>query len=295
MTHQTALAGLQTPPAATLIPPPQAAEYGYNYLSYGSNVTLNSNYYLFNFLNKTPVTGQAAQQSDGSIILSPNGISDGSGYGANICSAYQAGSTWHGKVFGGGMYVEMVANWPATTGPSGLPFPAFWMLSIDFLMQNTLTWPGQASGYIHRIEVDFVQAPLPALPGYWAGVDVIDWYGSTGQSVSQPSNGLVNFAGASSASYNTYGALWVPVSASSPGFVMPFFNGKKQIYAAGSPIIQWNQYSASNAPPPVAGTTAGSLTDVSQFALIAGTRSTYPMQIKSINVWQKSEAGNTIQ
>jgi len=368
MTHQAFYQGMNIGSAATPSPPPQARAHGYNSLTYGQNVTLNTNYYLFDFLDVTPVTGQAAQQSDGSIILSPNGISDGSGYGANICSAQTNGASWSGKVFGGGMYTEIVAKWPSTTGPGGLPFPAYWMLSIDFLTGDPLQWPGQATGYIHRIELDHVQSELASLPNYYSGVDVIDWYSesgsvkivggitpgattstltvsdvvsgapiSTGQGVysgagtnstlygyitagsgtswtigavatvpsgttlyclgqvSQPSNGLVNYHGVSSANYNTYGSLWVPATSTTPGFVQPFLNGNLVVYAAGSPVIQWDQYSSANPPPPIIGTSAASLTDESKFALIAGTRALWPMQIQSISVWQQSDANNVVQ
>jgi hypothetical protein len=310
MTTARVFESIRVPQAASIIPPPLAAANGYNCLTWNSSTyspytsvsPTPQAWYNFNRAS-TPVGDQAVNNSDGSMSIS--GVS-GVSYGASVCSMYQASagvSNWKGKVFGGGWYTELVAKWPSATGTSPyIACPTYWMLSLDFMTLNTLTWPGQANGYIHRIELDILQSELVNNNTYWSAIDVIDWYGTSNQNVAQPSNGLCSLFGANVSNYNTYGCLYVPATATKNAFIVPTFQvgygGQSNVinYLADPGPIQWQQYSAANAPPPVAGTTAGSLTDVSQFALILGTAvSGYQMDVKSVRVWQASEANNTVQ
>lgn len=388
ITTASALASLGTQGLAqTLLSvPPAAAAAGMNTPTFGPSVTLNKNWYNFNLLGVTPITGQSVQNSDGSVLL-PG--ADGSGYGANICTIQKVGSSWQGTAFSGGFYVDFLLKFTPTLGSAALPFPAAWSLDLGFLTGNTLQWPGQPAGFSHRIELDFMQWPHNSL-GLWEGAGLIDWFGYgslntltlkgvqitgtagqfscnstsltvgnyvtisgtlggtgsiTGYSNPTPyvisaTNGTTTFTlqtvGGSAlttaagtpagltyqyesvtqpnpgqgseiklgpvtanpflfSNYNRFGFLVTPASASTQGSILNYLNGVQVNYAAGASNAVWNQYNAANAPPPVAGTTAGSLIDTLKMALILGTDATCPMTIAAVTVWQASSAGNSTQ
>ncbi len=374
--------------------PPQAAAAGYNTLTFGPNVTLGKNWQLFNALGVTPIPGQAVQNADGSVTL-PG--ADGSHFGANISTASFVGGILKGIGFRGGFYVEFVVKFTPTLGSANLPFPALWSLDAGFLNGNPLQWPGQAAGFNHRIELDFMQWPHNSL-SFWEGADLIDWFGqgslstprllgpgntgtptivgTTGQfqSASAPLvvgnyvtvfgtlGGTGTISGYSNvtaghpyvisatpdsthftltevggavvntttgtpsglyfsynnitspnpqiggeikmgpitanpflfSNYNRYGFLITPATASTTGSVLNYLNDVQVNYAAGAPNAVFNLYSSGNAPPPILGTTAGSLIDQLGMVLIIGTDSTSPMTIVSVSVWQASGVSNVI-
>lgn len=373
---------LSTATAYSPAPPPQAAAAGMNTLTYGPAVTLGQNWFQFNMLGVTPVAGQAVQNADGSITLPGN---DGSGFGANIATAHLVSGVLKGTGFGGGYYIEFVVKFTPTLGGASLPFPALWSLDTDFLSGNTLQWPGQPTGFHHRIENDFMQWPHNSLT-FWEGNGLIDWFGygslstpkisgvqitgTAGQfststlpsgtlivgnyisisgtfggtgsitgytnptayvisatngtstftlqavgggaltttagtptgltyqytAVNQPLNGEIHIGPSANpflfSNYNRYGFLVTPASAATQGSILNYLNGVQVNYAAGAANVVWNLYSSGNAPPPVAGTTAGSLIDTLEMVLIMGTDVTCPMTIQSVTVWQASGAGN---
>lgn len=389
---RTAFSQFAVNPGVSALPnaPAAAAAAGMNTLTFGPDVTLYKNWFPFNFLSVTPKAGQAVQNADGSLFL-PG--SDGSNFAANVCTAHRAGSSWQGTTFGGGFYLDFLLKFTPTLGAAVLPFPAAWSLDIGFLNGTPLQWPGQPTGFNHRIEFDFMQWPHNSL-NFWVGADVIDCFGFgslttntlTGVSITgtagqfactaQPNlivgnfvtiygtlggtgsitgysavaaghpyvisatngsttftlteiNGtaLVTTAGTLSglyysydnvtlpnqqigaeikmgplsanpfsfANYNRFGFLWTPATASTQGGVLNFLNGVQYIYAAGAPNPVWNQYSSANAPPSVLGTTAGSVLDTLNMALIIGTDATCPMTIAEVRVFQASAASNITQ
>lgn len=157
-----------------MLPPLAARSAGYSTRTFGPAPTLGVNLKDYNFGGVTPVGGQSVQNSDGSITLP---ISDGSGFGGGIASAHSTGgSGWTGVAFGGGFYIEAAIKFTAALGSPSLPFPAFWMQSIDFLTGQTLQWPGQTAGYIHRIELDLMQWPHNSTAFYFGNI-IYDWYG----------------------------------------------------------------------------------------------------------------------
>lgn len=153
-------------------PPPQAAAVGMNTLTLGPAMTLGENWFPFNFLGVTPNPSFFTQNDDGTIS-----ITGGTGFGAGISSAHVVGSSWQGLALRGGFYVEFLLKFTPTIGSPVLPFPAAWALDIGFCTANTLQWPGQATGFSRRIELDFMQWPKNSLQ-YWEGPGLIDWYGT---------------------------------------------------------------------------------------------------------------------
>lgn len=391
-----AIAALQAQAAPVVTPraPPQAAAAGYNTLTYGPNVTLGTNWQLFNALNVTPLAGQAVQNLDGSVTL-PG--ADGSNFGANIATASLVGGVLKGTAFRGGMYVEFLVKFTPTLGSANLPFPALWALDSGTLANNQLQWPGQTPGFFHRIELDFVQWPHNSL-GFWEGAGLIDWFGqgilstpkllgpgstgtptivgATGQFQCNPTtliagnyitvfgtlggtgaisgysptaaghpylisttNGSTTFtlteiggatvnttAGTPTglyfslnnitapnpqigaeikmgpitanpflfSTYQRYGFLVTPATASTTGSVLNYLNDVQVNYAAGAPNAIWTLYNPANGPPPVLGSTAGSLIDTLGMVLIMGTDASSPMTIISVSVWQASGNSNII-
>jgi hypothetical protein len=281
--------------ATTLVVPAPALAVGYTTCTFGPNVTLGVNWFLYNLLGVTPVVGQAVQNLDGSVTL--GGIADGSGYNANICSAQKTagGTSWAGIAFGGGSYTEWDFSFTPTLDPGGggvLPFPAAWREEIDHLAQigGATQWVGQASGYQHYIEDDDVQWARNTLQ-YYGPAGLIDWAGISASPTVLPSNSETHI-NVPMSDRHKYGHLIVPATATTQGYIANFLDGKMVSYAVGSPVL-WNQYNPAAAPPTVAGTTAGALIDVSHLALIAGTSTTCPMTIFTCTVWQGATAANT--
>ncbi len=282
---------------SVLAPPPPAAAVGYTTRTFGPNVTLGVNWFLFNLLGVTPIAGQATQNADGSVSMGQ--IADASGFGACICSAQKilSGTSWAGFAVGGGHYIEWdLAFIPTLNPPGGVePFPAGWSDEITYLAQigGANQWVGQAAGYQNRIENDHVQWTHND-QRFVATAGLIAWSGPSGSvtPLILPANSetVMNF---SFSQRNKYGCLVVPATATSQGYIKNFINGVQVFYAAGAPQVVWNQYNPAAAPPNVAGTSAGSLIDVSHLALIAGTDITCPMTLYGCSVWQGAGAANT--
>lgn len=126
---------------------------------------------------------------------------------------------------------------------------------------------------------------------YQHGIGLIDWYGIA------PNTQSVN-AGAVSGSPaidptntnycqpHTYGFLWVPATASTQGYMTFYFDNVQ----VGKKIV-WNQWSASETPPPVVGTTAFNVMDNRHLVLILGSGQN-AMTVYSVNVWQNSRAND---
>jgi hypothetical protein len=263
---------------------------GYTVQTFGPALTLGQNWFNFNLLDNVPVAAAAVQNGTGVQILGPSG----NHYGAGIATAQQAGGSgeWTGMAFGGGFYVEAELSFTPTVGPFQPGFPAFWSDDIRMLSLDAPQWPGQAAGYHHWVELDFLQWRLNSLVTY-AASDFIDWYGvaSNGATPNVPSpDVIVNIGSSSFANANKYGTLWVPATATTQGYLKSYFNGVQF-----GQTITWDQYNSANPPPPVLGMTAGSILDTQQVALILGTDVQCPMQVLSVTVWQASTAGNLVK
>jgi hypothetical protein len=289
-TSQTQSTTVSVAAAGSSTVPPQAAAVGYTVQTFGPALTLGQNWFDYNLLTNVPVAGAVVQDGSGVSILGPSG----NNYGAGIATARQAGGPgeWTGIAFGGGFYVEAELSFTPTVGPFEMGFPAFWSDDIGMLSLDTPQWPGQAAGYHHWVELDFLQWPLNLLDSYEAS-DFIDWYGKAagGSTPSKPSpNTPVNIGGTTFATPNKYGTLWVPATATTKGYLKSYFNGVQV-----GQTITWDQYNPASPPAPVLGSTAGSFLDAQQVALILGTDKQCPMKVLSVTVWQASTAGNVVR
>jgi hypothetical protein len=126
---------------------------------------------------------------------------------------------------------------------------------------------------------------------YYGPAGMIDWSGVTATATVLPANSETHI-NVPMGQRNKYGCLIVPATATSQGYIQNFLNGAPVGYAVASPVV-WNQYNPAAAPPPVAGSTAGSLIDVSHLPLIAGTSPTCPLTLYTCTVWQGAGAANT--
>ncbi len=270
-------------------PIPQAAlNAGYTTRTYGPGVTLGSNWYLFNFLNVTPVAGASLQNADGSVTLTSSGSPY---YSSNICTAQQQpGRTWSGTAFGGGAYFEGVCSFTgAPQGANTFGHPAFWGLSVEHLVDPTLPpWPGQPGIYLDFVELDIMEYNSGTLGQYTATAH--SWYaGNPLQDVRDTS--LISIQEEVFTTYLTYGCLWIPATASTQGSFTWYYRN----HQVGHTIV-WNQYNSANAPPPIAGSTAWSVLDVQHLCPIFGLSNTlFTMNVASMSVWQASTAGNLVQ
>jgi hypothetical protein len=88
---------------------------------------------------------------------------------------------------------------------------------------------------------------------------------------------------------NKYGALYVPATATTKGYMQAYFNGT----AVGN-RVEWVEYSATETLPPTLGTTAFNIFDVRQLAILFGAGINTPMTVYSLTVWQASAAKNTV-
>jgi hypothetical protein len=284
--------------------PPQAAAAGYTTVTFGPKLELGTNIFPFDFFGNTPVATQVTQSAPGEPIQILG--QSGNAYNAGICTAQlstnSAGFT--GTVFGGGYYIE--AELSFTTGAVSLTspltgFPAFWGEDIAHLTNSAASEipdpPAPYTSYYRFAEADYME---------WQGASrnttdstylmtLHDWNGTApdyAQEVSSsslPTYGLLSVGTASFGATNKYGALYVPATATTKGYMQAYFNGT----AVGNPV-EWVDYNATETLPPTLGTTAFSILDVRQLAILFGTGTNTPMTIWSLTVWQASAADNTV-
>lgn len=277
--------------------PPAALALGYTTQALGPDIILDSNWYRFNFFSSAISTSppQVVQNLDGSVTCTGH---NGNGYGATICTAFHStvGSpphSWKGNAYGEGFYIEAVLKFPEFSGAlTAESWPAFWSLAIEALTGGAWDdWgPGEPTGYGHSPEIDVFEFDIFTMGKY--GVQLHDWSGApliaqTG--VSCVTGGPV-VTGASLSSYHKYGFSWVPATLTTRGVATWYFDD------VSVRSYSYDQYDDTLAPPPVRGTSAGSILDARHFSLILGcSNPALPMTVKSASVWQASTAGNFTQ
>jgi hypothetical protein len=273
---------------------------GYTILTFGPAVTLNSNWYPWNFYGSgASPANVAVQNADGSLLITGN---ENNNYGSSVATAYQTdtGDLWRGTAFGGGAYFEAVASFTGQgDGPYANGGPAFWALDIEHTSGGpyVVNWPGQAATFDDYFEVAVMEYDVSEY-AYQNGIS--NWYGdpSVGSVIptSNPYSAVAGVpgsvlvpAGTDFSALHRYGCLWVPATPSTQGYLKFYFDDTQ----VGATFV-WTYDDPSNPfpPPPVNNSTAMSGMDTRHMFMILGTGSTQPMTVQSISVWQASAANN---
>ena len=292
--------------------PAPATAHGYNTVTYQSNFTattvdmsknLNEGYkwYLVGLFGYEADPAGVQLNADGSVTL----LGDNTGAAGALSSigTYRGTNSFVGTAFGGGFYIEAVYNFNysqvAAQHPAGShkAMPSFWSLPVESIsVYGTNQWPGQAKGYLHNVEFDFFEADYyGAQNGY--GMGMHDWWGIPNETCGKgmcgvgfvnPSGERLVPAGTDWTAYHTYGTLWVPATATTPGMTSAYFDGK----LVGS-TRTWTQYT-NQAPAPTGQTWAFGRVDQQHMFFILGTGTGEPMNVKSVTVYQKDASGNIV-
>jgi hypothetical protein len=150
--------------------------------------------------------------------------------------------------------------------------------------------------YQSWVEVDFMEYDCAE---FWYQNGIGNWYTHFG-STSNPYQGFPGSAGSvpvpngtDLSKPHTYGALWVPATPTTKGYLKFYFDGVQ----TASPTFYWNYWDAASPPPPlpVNGSTAMSVMDQRHMAMILGTGTNQPMTVYSVQVWQASSGENITQ
>jgi hypothetical protein len=251
-------------------------------------------WYFANFFGQVPQSATTTLNNDGSATVADFGANENT----TLSSAAQISSApyFRGTAFGGGGYFEATLAFNAATINTSTGWPAWWSMALEHLVGLPgQQWTGQASGYTHYIEPDFMEKEDTNSTDF--GGAVHDWYGvylttCSGQvycNYATPYNiaNRVLPAATNFSQYHRYGLLWVPATATKSGSITYFFDGVQ----VGS-TINYTQYT-NQAPVPTATTpwTFGVI-DKQHLVLILGTGASTPMQVQSVTVWQASTANN---
>lgn len=254
-------------PRSPVIPPPTgvpapAAEVGYNTRTLGPAVTLGGGAWV-----KSSGSSTAVQNADGSVSC------------AGPWTFNDQISTLGQIAFGDGGYFEATFKFDnAYAGANGVGWPSWWANTIE---GRNVGFPNQRGA-----EVDFAE--------FWAtnnwGAALHDWYGGAGDKLTQGTAGNTP-AGQTGNQVHKYGCRWVPATPSTKGRLEFYFDRVLQ----PKMTIVWDLYVPGAAPPYAPGTTAGASLDVQHLWLMLGTGAPNPMTIYSVEVWQKSAAGNILR
>jgi hypothetical protein len=297
--------------------PAPAAAVGYNTLTFGPNVTLGTTaspttgYPVFNNptgSNWVPYSWDgvewqsigAVQNADGSVSMDGTGQAYGDGLTTAAPSISYGNATeadrlvFNGTAFGGGAYFVVVMK-----NSAGGPM-SFWMDDVETMNGGSIgiganPWPGQAAGYGNWVEVDMMEFDTASQ----YGIHTESWYGvspnnpQTDLGPTSPDNSygyLPLTPQPDYTRYHEYGYLWVPATDTKQGYGQWYFDGN-----IVSNTVYWNKYNPALAPPPVNGTTAGSIADVDHFTLFLGGYPGTTTTVQSVSVWQASAANDICQ
>ena len=260
--------------------------------------TLSSGYqwYYSHFGSGFTAGDSITLNGDGSASVTGN-----SGPNGQMLSAVQiSGSPYFvGTAFGGGFCVEAQVSFNAAAVNNANGQPAFWAMANEHLSEagssrNTDQWTGQATGYEHFIEMDFLEyfnAPAPQYLG-----SVIDWYGIYNSTCTAFCNVAYSFPSAAAASafrtgldwtqWHRVGAVWVPATGSTSGTLQYFMDGQPL-----GPAMSWSQYTSQSPPPTSSSPWLFGMADGQHQVLIFGSNTT-PINVKSLVVYQASAANN---
>jgi hypothetical protein len=303
------LAGCSSSTSIPDLPPVFAQQAGYMVRTYGPRPTVSTGettldgsavLYLWNFFGQSTASNAVTANDDGSITLLGGGPTSG-----QVASASLAANAdkFQGIAFGGGAYFEATLKFDGWQGQSSNPnslsrgYPAFWSMAIEHLAQISTgadQWSGQASGYEHFSEVDFLEYDLAYLQKSddVYGGSIHDFYGVFDQTcapsdycnIQNPYSTKIEKVPADTdfSAYHTYGLLWVPATATADGYIQWYFDRT----AVGQPVT-WAQFTNQTPPTTPADTDFG-IVDLQHLVVILGTGTQYPMTVSAISVWQKS-------
>jgi len=290
-------------------PPPTARNAGYLLNTFSSkfddgSVNLSQghqsgfSWYLWGFFGRQAQANRVVLNNDGTITL----LGDNTGPNGQIATIAPAknNAKFVGSAFGGGAYIEAVLKFDPMDVISSKTkgWPAFWAMSAEHLIEGDQQWLGQQKGYAHFIEVDFFEYDLvqkgKPLNNY--GVNLHDWYGKYKttcpdmaycQSSLPFSKVKVRVPGETNfLAYHSYGFLWLPATPEKKGIGRFYFDGK-QI----GEDVEWEMFSNQQGIPDAQPWKFG-IIDKQHLVLILGTGPNQPMTVRSVNVWQASDAQN---
>jgi hypothetical protein len=301
--------------SSQVVAPIPAQQVGYTTRTYGPQPALQGDsttsggtatLYSWNFFGQSVSPNFITENGDTTITLSGGGNAN-----AQLASAEAANNSqrFHGIAFGGGAYFEAVLKFDGwqnqTVAPTPLSegFPAFWSMSIEHLSLNgSAQWPNQPAGYEHFGEFDFFEYDVASSlgsTGVYSG-SAHDWYGVFDNTCPQPVNTFcvvsnerqegfrsvptnTNFS-----EFHAYGALWVPATADTDGYIEYFFDGVQVGQKFSWPRL--SDPSAISTP----GIYAFAIADLQHMVVILGTGASYPMTISTVSVWQSTAAQNLV-
>ena len=302
--HFSLLAGATTPAPASA--------NGYDTITYSSNFTATTvdmnrtlkrgyKWYLLDLYNRQASASGVQLNADGSVsLLGDKTLAAGE---LATMAPYRGTNSFVGTTFGGGFYMEAVFNFNyaqvyATHTPGlHLTTPAFWSLPLEAnVFPGANQWPGQAVGYQHNVEFDFFEADYWGKPTAY-GMGLHDWWGIPkvtcptglcGLAFQNPTGERDVSATTDFTKYHTYGSLWVPATATTPGRVDGYFDGVLIGHER-----TWTQYT-NQAPTPVGQPWAFGRLDQQHMFFILGTGVGQPFNVKSVTVWQKDGSHNLV-
>jgi hypothetical protein len=300
------------PVAVQPAPPAPAQHAGYLIRTYGPNPTLvtstsraasTAGLFAWGFAGQA-LGGSASPNSDGSISI----VGANPGTNAQVASATSGATagSFKGIAFGGGGYFEAVLKFDGWRHQSTNPksqsggWPAFWGMAVEHLAQTGGDQvPRQVTGYENFIEMDFMEYNIEnnqANDTVYSG-SLINWYGVWGASCSSSGPSYCNIMNSYASKirqlvdtvnfsdYHAYGALWVPATDTSDGYIRWYFDG-----AQIGQQVTWKKLTNLSAMPP----SPFSIGDLQHLAIMLGTGTQYPMTVSSVSVWQKSGANNLV-
>jgi hypothetical protein len=285
-------------PLVTIPAPALAAGYTLNTFSTQSSFntgtvdiaatnTAGWQWYIWKYFGSTQSATPITLNSDGTVT-----ISNSTGYNGTLTSTVPIATSpyFHGTAYGGGGYFEAELAFDAAGVVFTAGWPSWWSMSNEHLIGDYGDqWTGQATGYVHFDESDFMEYDITqgsstfgsTFHEYWGIVNVTCTSFCTQYATENTTPAGVNFS-----LYHKYGFLWIPATATTLGAATIYFDGVNE------GTLTWTQFT-TQAPPPTSQTWAYGVIDAQHLALILGNGSAARMQIRSVNVWQATAANNT--
>jgi hypothetical protein len=207
----------------------------------------------FNFYRNRPFGYGVTPLSDFSVANSVININQSTNFAMCLLSTCgKSGHTWTGNSFHGGAYFEAsISNSTADPTPSTSGWPAFWMMSDEFL------WGSVTNNFW---EVDFYEKYYSDQRRVWA---VHEWLAS-GSQITRVNGLETHPSGYNFNQFHTYGMLWVP--------------GDRYVFYTDNVAV--GTYTYANNSSLVKG-------DNQSWNLILGTSGGWPMQVDWVRVWQR--------